>query len=139
MSKQASIQTDIGPKALVIVFDEDAEQPIQLGLVIKITTGGAFDIQVGPEKIERRLVTPEKIYNLIQTDGSFSDPKTAFAHYRDDLVLMAIIAINATKEYQALKRLKERQQKLNRNFRHRFGRGLASLLGKIPFVGKNKA
>ena len=127
----------IKPGFLVVVLNEGADPPIQLGLIISIFPGGDnYNVQVGPTKKDKAIIPLGKVNPLIQTDGKFEDPKDAFAHYRDDIILEMFVAIHLTREYQAIKRLKERQKKLNHKLRYRIGRGLSSLLSWIPSFRK---
>jgi len=124
--------------SLVIVINEDRDQPVRLGLVTRMTSNDLFDVKYGPALSGRRqqeYVNRENVFFLVQTDGRFTDPAEAFKHYLFDIVIELVIAVRMSKELQTIKRLKARKAKIEKNLRRRIGRGLLGLLGHIPIIG----
>ena len=127
-------EKDIEPGALVIIFDEESDPGIRLGLVRKIFPAGRnYNVQIGPTRKDTIIAPPDKLRFVIQTDNKFDDPMSAFVHYRDDILFDVLITVSVCKEYRAVQRLRERQRQINQKLRHRIGRHLINILGRIHF------
>lgn len=128
----------VQPGSLIAAIDEENENPVRLGLVVRKTGNDLFDVRFGPEKHQVGFVSPEKAFMLVQTDGKFTDPREAFEHHLLDIVLELVIANRLSRELREIKRLKVMRERLDRKLKHRIGRGLLDMLGKIPIIGGRK-
>ncbi len=114
---------------LVIVLEKDRKPPRYCwGLVLKKFPSGNLDVQIGENKRDTIITSPDQLIFVLNTKRNFGSPDEAVAAHLDEIVLQNTLISLTSRDFQVLRRYKQMAEK---KLRKRFRRGLARLLGRV--------
>lgn len=120
---------EIGKGALVIVLEGDRKPPRHCwGLVLKKFPSGNYEVQIGENRKDNIIVSPDQLVFVMDTKGNFKNPEEAVRAYLDEIILQNTLISLTSRDFELLRRYKTMAAK---KIRGRFRRGLARLLRRV--------
>ncbi len=114
---------------LVIVLEKDRKPPRYCwGLVLKKFPSGNLDVQIGQNKRDTIITSPDQLIFVLDTKRNFESPEEAVAAHLEEIVLQNTLISLTNRDFQVLRRYK---RMVERGLRNRARRGLARLFRRV--------
>lgn len=91
-------------------------------------SGDNYDVQIGDTRVQKKIISGDKLILVVQTDGKFVNPNEAVEHHKNNILLQVALIAFTSREFAELKRLKSMTE---RKLKSRLKRGLARLFHRV--------